>query len=342
MRRRSLLAGLAALSGAVLATGQAGAAAAPCSPAGTVLAQRHGIIVWTAPVRHRHPVFVCASPSGGVHSLYPDSTNPRVTQLTFAGRYIGFFLRTNIEVDSKFLIVFDRKRGRVEVRDLAECDGNDECPTFPPIVRFALARDGWVAEVYDDSGVGTRPLLATNGVNHHWPLDAAPRITQLSVSGNALSWTSGLGGPSAARLGPHLILSAPTSLTACQVLSSPEAAVAVGAGATETAGPPGSCTYSGAWATLGLAIRTGLSPAQLRAAENSVKAHYGFISYPNDEAVAIYTNTVGANEELAAFAGGAELTMNLVPGDSTADARLEHLAIVALDRLFGVAIRRTV
>lgn len=308
-----------------------------------MLAQRHGVVIWTAATHRRHPVFLCAGPRGGTHALYWDSTHARVTKLAFAGHFVAFFLRTNLAVYSKFLVVYDRARARVELRDLAECEGNDECPTFPSIVRFALARDGWVAELYDDSNVGTRRLLATNGRGHHWPLDAAPSVRHLSVSGNALNWTSGLGGASSARLGSDLIVpDSPSSLAACQLLSPAEAAVAVGSGATEANGPPGSCTYSGGAATLGLTIRTGLSAAQRRAAENAVKAQYGFIGYPNNEAFAIYTNTVGTHEQLAAFVDGAELTLDLVPGDSTADARLEHLAIVALDRLFGVPIKRAI
>jgi hypothetical protein len=339
---KALIALAVALSSVALAPRQA-QSARRCNPSGIVLLNRDGLVIWTAPTNHRHPVFACASPSGGVHKLYPDSANPRVTRLTFAGHFVAFFLRTNIEVHSKFLFVYDRIRGRVELRDLAECDGNDECPTFPPIVRFALARDGWVAELYDDFNVVTRRLLATDGGSHHWPLDAAPSLGQLSVSGNALSWKSGLGGASSARLGSDLITSSsPASLSACQLLSSPEASVAVGAGATATAAPGGSCTYSGVAATLSLTSRTGLSGAQLRAAENAVKTQFGFISYPNNEAFQIYINTAGTHEQLAAFTDGAELTFDLAPGDSSTDATLEHLAIVALDRLFGVPIQRTI
>ena len=331
-----------AVSIVAVTLGQAQASSS-CAPTGTVLAQRGGLVIWTAQIRNHHPVFACASPRGGVQKLYSDSTNPVVTHLTFAGDFAAFFLRTNVEVYSKFLFVYDRARDRVEVRDLAECDGNDECPTFPSIVRFALARDGWIAEVYEDSNVGTRPLLATNGASHHWALDAAPRIGQPLVSGNTLSWTSNLGGASSARLGSDLMIpSSPTSLTACQLLSSPEVSAAVGATATAAPGSTGSCTYNGASATLTLTARTGLSAAQQRAAENAVKAQFGFISYPNNEAFAIFTNTAGAHEQLVAFTKGAELTLDLSPGDSSADAELEHLAIVSLDRLFGVPIQRAI
>jgi hypothetical protein len=99
-----------------------------CHPNGTVLANKDGAVIYSEAVhtsqpvdQHlRHPVFLCTAPTGRTDRLSTDSSNPRVTTIKSAADFVGFFVRTNVEVYSKFLVVVDRATGYVKVNDLAE------------------------------------------------------------------------------------------------------------------------------------------------------------------------------------------------------------------------------
>ena len=353
-------AGLASAFGALAiaaAVPAASGATTSCHPTGTVLAQRGGVVIWTAPVAGRHPVFICASPHGGNRSLYRDSINPRVSQLRFAGHYVGFFLRTNIEVDSKFLIAFDRTRARTELKELAECDGNDECPTFPPITGYALSKTGWVAEIYlnspagffsDATGFGPDILIATNNGRHHYQLDIARTIAHLSLSGGTLSWADDIGGGSSVKLSSVVVTpSSPQPLAACQLLTPGEIDLVLGPGAlVQPNSPTGCVATSQTNSAMGLtfAAQTGLSPAQVKADEAALQTNtnpWDNVSYPNDDNFQIYETSDGAGHEYAdAFANGALVMFALSGAGPNAEEQLGYLANVALDRLFGVPVTR--
>lgn len=357
----ALTAGLAAISGGALA-GQA--AAASCSPSGHVLAQRGGVVVWTAhgpdSAGNEGDVFVCASPSARTVLLQRSSAagsvnHASVTQLRFAGNFVGFFLRTNVEVFSKFLIVFDRLHGRAEVRDLAECDYNDEC-TGPTMTGYRLAADGWVAEVWPLAGQSSQPtgLLASNGKGHY-QLDLE-KISNLSLSGGMLSWTSNQFGVSSVKLGPDVITpSAPHKRAACGLLTPGEVAAVLGPKPTSSSSS-GKCAYTSTaypGRTLTLTLTTGLSRAQMRARQRALTNTASYCTlgqwWPADDnfynlevARADFCGNPGSDVKWVIFANGARVLVGLSSPPANAAVPVAHLTNVAVDRLFGVPIHRRI
>ena len=349
-RVTGLLAGLAT-AGAGIFTGSASAASG-CTATGKVLAHRDGLLVFTQhqadKLGETGAVYVCVPPSGEPRRLSRQSEAPRVSKLARAGRYTGFFLRTNVEVYSKFLVVFDRRHGRVELKHLAECEGNDEC-TGPNMTAFRLARNGWVAEVWPDVGVNgsATGLLATNG-GPRYQLDLG-RVRRLSLSAGRLSWSSPPFDDASVTLGPDVITpAAPRDLSACQLLPDSELAPVLGPNPAASPTSSKGCVLTGAGRTLTVTRTTGLSRAQVRARERALSGASG--SYcplgewwpgnDNFHDLAGCENS-GGHYRYASFSGGAELLLDLQHGDTHGEAELDHLSNVALDRLFAVPVART-
>jgi hypothetical protein len=351
----------AALAALSVGTPAGQAAAGSCRVSGHVIVQRGGVVVWTAhrPQRNGNEgsVFVCASPSGRSVLLQRSSggsivSNASVTQLRFAGDFVGFFVRTNVEVYSKFLIVFDRLTGTLELRDLAECDYNDEC-TGPNMTGYRLAANGWVAEVWPLEGQSLQPvgLLASNG-RGHYQLDLA-QISQLKISRGKLSWTSSGFGASSVKLGPRVITPrSPRHRSLCRLMTAAELAVVLGRSPSSSSSS-GKCTYTSTHypsRTLTLKLKTGLSPARLKARERALTNSPSYCtmgqwwpadnnSYDLEVARADVCGSPGTQVSWVMFANGVELSLDLTTPPANAAAPVAHLANVALDRLFGVPIR---
>lgn len=338
-------------------TSQAGASSCPVS--GHLLLSRAGVVVWTA---HRPAgrfgnegsVYMCASPSGRSVLLQSTSegfvSDASVTQLRFAGDFVGFFLRTNVEVYSKFLVVFDRVDGRIQVMDLAECDYNDEC-TGPDMTAYRLAPDGWVAELWPLEPQGLTGLLATNG-GGHYQLDLA-RLSTLKLSHGTLSWTSPFGAASV-KLGPSVITQrTPRKLSACRLLTAAELAAVLGPGPTSSSST-GKCTYAStkySGRTLTLKLKTGMSHAQMRARERALTnaPYYCTMGewWPQDDnfydlevAPGDFCGSPVGHVRFVIFANGSKVSLNLTTPSASGAEQVAHLANVAVDRLFGVPIHR--
>jgi hypothetical protein len=274
--------------------------------------------------------------------------------MRFAGNFVGFFLRTNVEVFSKFLVVFDRLHGRIEVRDLAECDFNDEC-TGPSMTGYRLAPNGWVAEVWPLVGQSMQPvgLLASNG-RGHYQLELA-RISHLKLSNETLSWTSNSFGVSSVKLGPGVITpAAPRKRSACRLLTAAEVAAVLGPSPSSSSST-GKCTYTSTVSpgrTLTVKLTTGLSAAQMKARERALTSAPSYCTlgqwWPADDnfynlevARADYCGNPGGHVKWVIFANGAKVLLDLASPPADAAVPVAHLTNVAVDRLFGVPIRRT-
>lgn len=355
----ALAAALAVTSAGALASE---AVARSCGVPGHVLVQRDGVVVWTAhrPDRYGNEgsVFMCASPSGRTVLLQRSDqyltsmvTDASVTQLRFAGHFVGFFLRTNVEVYSKFLIVFDRLHGRIELRDLAECDNNDEC-TGPNITAYRLAYTGWVAELWPQVVSGAAGLLATNG-SGHYQLDLT-RISDLKLSRGTLSWISPFGVASV-RLGTSVITPpAPRELSACQLLTAAELAPVLGP-STNSSSSRANCEYTSATypgRTLAVKRITGLTRAQMLLRERALATTFPVYCdlgewWPADDNFYVLERArtdvcgyPGTDVHFVLFSNGAEVSLDLTAPGASGASQVAHLSNVALDRLFGVPIHR--
>ncbi len=362
MRRLALV--LVALG--MLGVVPAGARAGACHPSGTVMLQRDGVVVWNASGN----VYICASRSYRPRKLASGASGPTVTGSQFEGHYVGFFLTTNKEVYWRYLVVFDRQRGQVSVKDLTSCQGNDECGSDTPVLkRFWLSRDGWVAERWDgifNSTQGTEPgsslpgsvLLATSAGMSHYQLDVA-KISNVKLRNYVLYWHSDVGGASSVRLDNTVVPSAsPRSLAACQLLTARDLAPVLGA--SSSSGSSGSCTYSstgGSGWTLTLNVTTGLTAPQVSSRESALSsAGWGdytcceIVGWPNDVLPWDMDNQVKQSsvwhDHWAGFVNGAEVMLDLsLPGASATQvnegtAQAAHLGTVGLDRLFAVNVSR--
>jgi hypothetical protein len=333
-------------------------------------------VIWHAVSRGHDLVYVCGPPSHRARvALRPSSKFVRVSvnkawDVKVAGHFVGFRLRETeyfrhcgdgscgvIPQKEQLLVVFDLGRGRTEFRDTALCGNPPSCVTPAlEIDRYALASNGWAAEVDNaPSARGDIPaLFATNDGHHHWPLDASSSISQLTLSGGVLRWTSAEGGASSVPLGPGVALQVvPVAVgSACQLLSSVNAAAMLGGPVNPIASSAGQCIYASqanAASTVAITVQAGLSAAQVSAAELQfdMGADYrglqqtGFLN-PVDGVDRFLANsaTSPSHDQLVEFMGGTEVAIDIAPRRSNSDSLLLHAGIVALDRLFGVAIQR--
>jgi hypothetical protein len=310
--RSRLLPSTAIMAAVAVMAGTAAARlpSAPCHPTGKILVNRDGVAIWVTHAKSASAehAWVCGLRSGAGQLLYPgsewvvdtSSTQARVTQLRRAGRFVGFFLAIGGVQGGRTLFVFNPASGRLELADSAYCGGRDECP------------GPWM----------TRYVLAANG------------------------WRSGFSGASSVKLGPDAIT--PTrarALTACRLLRPADVAVVFPHGAT-SASSPGRCTYTSKTdpaRVLTVKLRTGMSRVQQRAAEHALESWempYGNWWPQNDDFFVRDNPFASGHLPFAAIVNGADVRFNVRKAGSSAGGRLGHLAVVALDRLFGVPVRR--
>ncbi len=313
--------------------------------------------------RFRNRVYVCAPPKRGAHVVFTDyadarvyEVTPTVTSLKLAGHFVGFLLTTGLGANEN-LIIFDGAQGRKELTDFDMCQGPTEACSFVPyMAKYALAPDGWVVELWvlnfymgPSNVADDLAMLATNDGKHHYSVDFGQSLSALAVSGNTLSWTSDLGGASSVRLGADLIPAAsPQPLTACQLLTATDVAVALGPGAGSS-GSAGKCTYTSASnpaMTLTVTLQTGLTSTQQTAYEGALtsagwdntmsdEAAWGFDGFINPVTIAGVMH-----EQLDAFENGAEWDLDVTDPGMHPGEQLAWLAYVAYDRLFGIQVTR--
>ncbi len=366
---------LAAAMVTLLAAVAHGSTTKSCRPTGAVLARSHGVVIWHATSGGHDQVYVCGPPHHRARvALRPSRVNPRVSvvrawDLKVAGHFVGFRLRyteyfrhcgdgscSMISQSEQLLIVFDLGRGRIEFKDTARCSNPPTCinPTVE-IDGYALASNGWAAEVdnaYSDGG-NIPALFATNDGQHHWPLDESASISQLTLSGDVLRWTSAEGGASSVSLGPGVVFPAvPIALgNGCQLLSAVNATAMLGGPVSPIASSTGQCIYASqanAASTLVVAVLTGLSAAQVSAAESQFgsSANYNSLQLAFGHGVDGVQRFLAdpakspSHDQLVEFMGGTEVTIDMAPRRSNSDSLLLHAGLVALDRLFGVPIQR--
>lgn len=327
-----------------------------------MLARGGGAVLWSALRRSTQGVsdrlYVCSAPrhTAQLAFAHTGDVHPRVSQLKVAGHFVGFFLTTTEGVRETDLVVFNTSKGRVELTDYVKCSGGGECAGTPPMITYALVENGWVAELYGeynaafpDEADDVEALLATDGGQHHYPLDAGLAIADLSIVDGVLRWVSDLGGVSSVPLGPWLnSLGSPLSLPACQLLSWDDLRFVLGTLFTLVDTGRDSCErvsdqHPGRGLTL--TLRTGLPPAQVTADEQSlIELGWGFVSWPDNDALQIYMNSAVVRgrpeQQLEAFARGSQLSLTLTTPSVNGDEQLVHVANVAFDRLFGVPVQR--
>ncbi len=343
-----------AITAGTAAAGASGTSGATCHPAGKTILNRDGVVVWVTNRKSitKERVWLCGVRTGSTQRLYPgpewvvDSlvAGAKVTQFQHQGNYVGFFLTVGGSGQGgRTLFVFNTARGTMEVADFAYCGGNDEC-TGPWMTRYELASNGWVAEKIGPLQVPADGLVATNGGAHHYELDVAP-ISHLSLSHGTVSWQSGFSAASSVKLGRDVITPAKAgNATVCQLLPASELKVVFSHGATHTHTAT-TCTYTSKTdptKTLTVTLTTGMTPTQQQQAENELNGWempYG-TWWPQNDDFFVRQDTPSHPGQFAVIVNGAEVQFDLSKPGSGAGARLGHLAVVAVDQLFGVPIKR--
>jgi hypothetical protein len=318
-----------------------------CHSSGHKIYSAHGIVVFTKADHGDYPVFICASPSGNVKRIASLSTGASVGEVKRVGHYVAFFLNTNEEVYSQYLIAYNRDRGRVELSDLAQCEDNDECPTFAQLVGFVLASNGWVAERWANLFLPGDALLAYNGGSRHYQLEFGG-VRDLSLRGNTVHWVSQIGGESSAVLGsgvvpnPHY-----RSLSPCKLLTTSDLEKLLGAAIPETGPGSGECTYNGARGEIQVLLTTGLSSSARSAQITDLEGdsyyepsqwwpgNVDFTDFGDDSGATTGPQTDG----FAGFYRGIEVQV-VYQGNTDQEAAASHLTTVVLERLLRVDVKR--
>lgn len=360
--RRAIRAWLAAAALAAIWTGtvstETAGAARSCHASGLVLARHSGIVLFSARHGSRTGLYLCAPSrrrpelvASGGGRLYPG-----VSSLQVAGNFAAFVLTTTLS-ENENLVVFDFAHGRRELTHYLGCFGSRACAfaAADELTQYELAADGWVAEVWrlaspygqppspfvDDD----RTMVATHDGANFYPIDFGSRFSPLAASGNTLTWTSDLGGPTSVELGPGVVpASAPQTLPPCQLLTASDVAPVLGP--TTTSVQAGRCTYTSTTnpdvtLTVGAA---GLSPAQPNAEESALQST-GWDAKMSDlgplHGYQKSTSAGGAtHQQLHAFLGAVELSLDLTAPGPNAGEQLAWLSEVAFDRLFSIPVQR--
>jgi hypothetical protein len=345
-RRAAWLACVLAGSAAIAAP--ASASAKSCRPAGHVLARHKGVVFWSERQGSRTVVDVCAPPSyrtelvaSGGKYLYP-----AVDHVSVAGHFVGFFYYTHYSDMPKW-IVFDLGRGRREFTT------SPPPSAYQDPLRFFVAPNGWVAAALL---LGTSPadpfvqedqlLFATKDGTSYYTIDLVT-LSPVSLTGSRLHWTSSTGGASSVQVGPDLIpSSSPQPLTACEVLTASDVAPVLGE--TTSSSAPAHCTYASkftAGMTLTVSLQTGLTAAQqsAQAAALTAAGWDGLVSEVGAFHEYEHATTIAGvtHQQLTGFVNGVELSLDLAMPNVDPGAELAGLADKALDRLFGVPVKRT-
>jgi hypothetical protein len=215
---------------------------------------------------------------------------------------------------------------------------------------YRLAPNGWVAEVWPQLVGNAAGLLATNG-SGHYQLDVT-RISQLKVSDGRLSWISNPFGGTSVALGPKVITPhAPRKLSACRLLAAAELAPVLGPSPSSSSSGD-NCRYTSTQypgRTLTVALTTGLTSAQVKARERALPPPYCTLGqwWPTDDtfydlvmARSDQCGNPGTDVRFVIFANGAQVSLRLVAPPPSGETLVAHLTNVAVDRLFGVPIKR--
>jgi hypothetical protein len=190
-----------------------------------------------------------------------------------------------------------------------------------------------------------RTMVATNDGVNFYSIDFGSRFSPLATSGNTLTWTSELGGLSSVELGPGVApASAPQSLLPCQLLTARDVAPVLGA--TTSSVQSGRCTYTSTTnpdMTLTVGA-VGLSGAQPSAEQSALQSTGWDAKMSDVGALHGYqksTTTEGiTHQQLHAFLGAVELSLDLAAPGRKAGEQLAWLSEVAFDRLFSIPVHR--
>jgi hypothetical protein len=255
-------------------------------------------------------------------------------------------------------VVFDFSRGRRELTHYLGCFGSRACAfaAANELTDFALGDDGWVAEVWRLGSAYGQPLspsvnddltmVATDDGVNFYSVDFGSSLSPLATAGDTLTWTSDLGGASSIELGPGVAPSSqPQPLLPCQVLTASDVAPVMGP--STSSAEPGRCIYtsrSNPAVTLRMTVILQSSPPP-SAAESALQSTGwdakmsdagGFHGYQKATTIAGVRH-----QQLSAFLGGVELSLDLTVPGTQAGEQLAWLSDVAFDRLFAIPVRRT-
>jgi hypothetical protein len=354
---RLACASLTVLAIAVASPAVGAAAAKGCNATGKVLAHKGAVTVWSVlgDNGRRDRLYVC-EPAYGTHVAEAESGNAafHVSRLKVAGQFVAFALEETEELQMTNLLVVNAHNGRDELFDEISCEGNDECAGVPPLSSYVLAKNGWVAEVWQntDDDLGRDVLVATDNSKHHYQLDLARSITKLSVSGGVLHWNTDVGGAASVRLGPDVVPpAAPLAIGCGQLLPVAEVDLVLGPGSVASPAPAGTCTrtsQSNPDMKLSFSFQTGLTQSQSVSDQEALDQDFwDNASWPDDDDFQIYENSAvvagggGTTESLAEFVNGVAVTIQLTAAGSNAEEQLGYLGTLALQNAFGISVARS-
>jgi hypothetical protein len=336
-----------ALLGALALAAPATATVRACHPTGHVLAHHKTVVFWRVRRGSQTRVYVCAPPTNRPElvALGGKYLFPGVGDVQSAGRFVSFFYYTHFSY-IPHLIVFDLKRARREFTQASPAS------VYQDPLRYFLAPNGWVAEALL---LGTSPpdpflqedqlLFATNDGQSFYTIDVLS-FSPLTLDGKTLGWSSSFGGSSSANVGRTLVPAlSPSPLSPCQVITADDVAAKLGQSSSMTSA--GRCTYASTFTpgmTLTVNLQTGLSPSQQSAAETALRTSGwdGLASEVGEFHQYQNSATVGGvvHQQLDAFYGGVELSLDLAAPGTEAAEFMAWLGNVGLDRLFSVAVTR--
>jgi hypothetical protein len=315
-------------------------------------------MLWSVRRRSRTRLYLCARSRGRAELVASGAANlyPGVSRLEVAGNFAAFVLTTSLS-ENENLVVFDFVHGRRELTHFLGCFGSRACAfaAANQLTQYALAANGWVAEVWKLASAfgqtsspyvtGDRAMVATNDGANFYSIDFGSAFSPLAMAGTTLTWSSDLGGASSVELGPAVVPAAPQSLLPCQVLTASDVAPVLGASTSST--QSGGCTYTSS-SNPALTLRVsavGLTPAQPTAAESLLRSTGwdakmsdvgGFHGYQNATTIAGVTH-----QQLVAFQGAVELSLDLRASGPKAGEQLAWLSDVAFDHLFAIPVQRS-
>ncbi len=350
------------------------ASPARCAPRGHVDLHTSGVVLWST--HGGTQLYACVPATGGVHRLARAESSSSFEDFLAAGHFVSFVY---VDGASVYLDVFDALTGRAVLMRYLGCSGPDGCEGAGG--SFQLASDGWIALI-------GQPLRATDGREETVELDTGPELqpahlklwggATLSVeqgTGSTLQWSPSddtssyslpLGSPlrnlgtKALKDGAvHAISPLPA---ACSLFTAVEVEAVLGP--VSQASPNGACAYTTTAtpsSTLTVTLHSGLTPAQVTAAEHQAfsdvsssapggdagppdyNPHLWKAAWDTDSGGMSQTNVVRIFDDL-------QLTVELVTPSNHTNARVgpsrrwdsdtaaEHAADIAFDRLAGVPV----
>jgi hypothetical protein len=347
---------------------------ARCAPRGHVDLHTSAVVLWST--HEGAQLYACVPATGGVHRLVSAEPYSSFEDFLAAGHFVSF---VDVSGASIYLDVFDALTGRAVLMRYLGCSGPDGCEGAEG--SFQLSSDGWIALI-------GQPLRATDGREGTVELDTGPDLqaahlkswggATLSVeqgTGSTLRWSPSGGAPSySLPLGSPLRKLGTKALEdgAVRAVSPLPAACALFAvveveavlGPVSQASPNGACAYTTTAtpsSTLTLTLRSGLTQAQVTAAEHQAFGDVSSSVPGGDAGPPDYNphlwkaawDTVGggmSQTDVVRIFANLELTVELVTPGSHTDARVgsvkswdsdtaaEHAADIAFDRLAGVPV----